>query len=157
MLSPTSLRLSAYVRISSHKIRRPGRAPAGGDHHGPGGDRNPGVHARGDLCHGEDPDPGGPARNRRRHHLEQHLPSLPAARGSDHRGPGGAAPLHALGRPHPHRLRRLPDLQPGVLAHHERGGRDLPVASGRLQPFPHPGDRGGPPGGPGGGHHDLPG
>ena len=36
-------------------------------------------------------------------------------------------------------------------------GRDLPVASGRLQPFPHPGDRGGPPGSPGGGHHDLPG
>ena len=41
--------------------------------------------------------------------------------------------------------------------HHERGGRDLPVASGRLQPFPHPGDGGGPPGGVGGGHHDLPG
>ena len=34
---------------------------------------------------------------------------------------GGLHPLHALGRPHPHRLRRLPDLQPGVLAHHERG------------------------------------
>jgi len=30
---------------------------------------------------------------------------------------------------------------------HERGRGDLPVASGRLQPFPHPGDRGGPPGG----------
>ncbi len=33
-------------------------------------------------------------------------------------GPGGAAPLHALGRPHPHRLRRLPDLQPGAVSHH---------------------------------------
>ncbi len=75
----------------------------------------------------------------------------------DHPGPGGAAPLHALGRPDSHRLRRLPDLQPGALSHHERGGGDLPVASGRLQPFPHPGDGGGPAGGAGGGHHDLPG
>ena len=50
----------------------------------------------------------------RRDHPEQHVSPLLAARGGGHRPIGGAAPLHALGRPHSHRFRRLSDLQPGA-------------------------------------------
>ena len=49
----------------------------------------PGVYARGHLCHGQDPDAGGLAGDRRRHHPEQHLSSLSAARGGDYPALGG--------------------------------------------------------------------
>ena len=49
---------------------------------------------------------------RRPHHPRQHLSSHAAARRRAHRRTGRAASLHGLGRPHPHRQRRLSGLQP---------------------------------------------
>ena len=56
------------------------------------------------------------ARDRARQHVP---PALPAGRGADRRA-RRAAPLHGLGRPDPHRLRRLPGL---LAARHAARGR----------------------------------
>ncbi len=50
--------------------------------------------------------------------------------------PRRPAPLHGLGRADPHRLRRLPGVQPRRAAQDHRGGREVPVAGQRRPPVP---------------------
>ena len=69
----------------------------------------------------------------------------------------GAAPFHGLGRSHPHRLRRLPGLLPGLPAEDERGGGHLPEPHRRQPPVPVPGTQPGDPAEPGLGHLHGPG
>ena len=70
------------------------------------------VHARGHLRHGEGDHHRPAARARQPGGAREHLPLGHAPR----RGAGGRSrghpPLHELRRPHAHRLRRLPSIQP---------------------------------------------
>ena len=66
--------------------------------------------------------------DRRRHHPRQHLSSDAAARRRAHRPARRPAPLHALGRPDPHRFRRLSGDVARQAAQDRRGRRHLPVA-----------------------------
>ena len=66
-----------------------------------------------------------------RDHPRQHLSSRFAARRRPHRRAGRAASLHALGRPDPHRQRRLPGLQPRPDPQDHRPRRRLPLAHRR--------------------------
>ena len=75
----------------------------------------------------------------------------PCGPGSDVvRRSGGAAPVHAVGRPHPHRQRGLSGLQPARHRPHRRRGRRLPLHLRRLQARVHARAGHGRAGGPGG-------
>ena len=68
----------------------------------------------------------------------QHLPPGPPARRGGGRGAGRPAPLHGLGRADPHRLRRVPGLQPGGACEAHGRGRGVPLAHRRPAAGPDP-------------------
>ncbi len=79
--------------------------------HGAG--RNAGLHAGGHAGHGQRAHGRPAARHRHPDDPGQHLPPGPAAGRRGRRGAGRVARAFGLGRPDPHRQRRLPALQPG--------------------------------------------
>ena len=80
----------------------------------------------------EEPDARRPARGRRPDRPRQHLSSVPAARARGRPRAGRPAPLHGLGRADPHRLGRLPGLQPVKLPQDRRGRGRVPLSRRRL-------------------------
>ncbi len=83
--------------------------------------RNPGLHARRHAGDGQGPDPGHAPRRGVADGPRQHVsPRPPAGRGGRRRA-RRPAPVHGLGRPDPHRLGRLPGLQPRGPVEADRG------------------------------------
>ena len=80
------------------------------------GHRHAPVHAGRHAGDGQGADAWRPPAGRRPDHSRQHLPPQPAARRRAHRAPRWAACVHGLGRTDPHRLGRLPGLQPRASA-----------------------------------------
>ncbi len=93
--------------------------------HPPRKNRNPRIHARGNLRNGKSFTPRSPRRIGRHHHPRQHLSSISAPRSRTHPQTGRPASLHVLGRRHSHRLRRLPGLQPFRASKDHRPGRNV--------------------------------
>ena len=101
-----------------------------------GGDA--GLHAGGHPGHGQGGGPGRPPGARRGDHPREHLPpDAPPGRGAG-AAARRAAPLHGLAAGHPHRLRRLPGLQPGQEPPDHRGGRapSSPTSTGASTSSP---------------------
>ena len=96
------------LRASAHRRRRPPRPAA----HAARRRRDAGVHAGRHAGHRQGTDARAARRGRRADHPRQHLSPRAAARRRAHRRAGRPASLHGLGRPDPHRQRRLPGLQP---------------------------------------------
>ena len=74
--------------------------------------RDAGVHAGRHLRHGEGDGAARARGARRADRPRQHLPPVAAARARGDRRARRAASLHGLAAPAPHRLRRLPGVQP---------------------------------------------
>ena len=74
--------------------------------------RNAGVHAGRHLRHGQGDGAERARRNRRADRARQHLPPVAAPGHRGHRRARRPASLHGLGPADPHRLRRLPGVQP---------------------------------------------
>ena len=99
---------------------RPGRPPrharaARPPHAQPRRGRNPHLHARGHLRHGQGRDAAQPDRHGCADHSGQHLPPVDApwaGRDAELRRP---APVREMGQAHPHRLGRLPGLALGEM------------------------------------------
>ncbi len=121
-------RISLEVRFARNRRRgAPRRADAA-----PRARRHAGVHAGRHLRHRQGDEP---ARSCEEIGAQIVLGNtfhlwLRPGRGGD-RGARRAAPLHGLGRAHPHRFRRLPGMQPRRAAQDHGGGRALPVAGER--------------------------
>ena len=102
--------------------RRPRRPPP----HRPRGRRDAAVHARRDGRERQGPRPADAPRVGHADPARQHVPPRAPARPRDAPGRRRAPPVHGVGRPDPHRLRRLP----GVLARRpprrDRGRRHVP-------------------------------
>ena len=98
--------------------------------------RDAGVHAGGHLRRGEGDVARRAARARRADRARQHLPPVAAPRPGCHPGARRPAPLHGLGRADPHRLRRLPGLQPRRLAEDKRRRGPVRIADQRRPPVP---------------------
>ena len=95
--------------------------------------RDAGFHAGGHLRHGQGDDARrarGPGRGDR---AGQHLSPHAAAGQRNPARAWRAARLHALAPSHPHRLRRLPGVQPRIAAQDHRGGRAVPLAHRRQR------------------------
>ena len=94
------------------------------------------LHAGRHGRHSEGDDRGCGARYRHDHRAGQHLPPDAAARRGARRPSRRSASLHGLARTNPDGLRRLPGHVAGQAAQARRRRRDVPVASGRLDPSP---------------------
>jgi hypothetical protein len=122
-----------------HLLRRRGarRTRAGGSpDHAARRRGDAGLHAGGHGGGGEVRPPPRPAGDRGPHPAREHLPPHAAA-GRRARGHArGAALLHRLGRPLPHRQRRLPGLLARRPAKGRRRGRPLPEPPRRIHARP---------------------
>ena len=96
------------------------------------------LHARGHLRHRQGRDAALAGGDGRADHPGQHLPPVDAPRPGRARSSSAACTASSSwNKPDPHRLGRLPGLEPGRDAQDQRGRREVRVAGQRRQAVPH--------------------
>ena len=120
------------LRTARHRRRRPPRP-----HHAePRRGRDAHLHARGHLRQRQGHAAARAEGNRLADRAGQHLPPVAAPGHGNHGKAWRPARLHAVGQAHPHRLGRLPGVQPAGHAQDHRGRRQVRLADRWRTPVP---------------------
>ena len=120
------------LRTARHRRRRPPRP-----HHAePRRGRDAHLHARGHLRQRQGHAAARAEGNRLADRAGQHLPPAAAPGHGNHGKAWRPARLHAVGQAHPHRLGRLPGVQPAGHAQDHRGRRQVRLADRWRTPVP---------------------